>query len=114
VPPNDRENLVVTLNQPVMESGRPFVHVLTFLTVFRPGLIVGIGARYGTHLLWLLLPICCFIQEMVVRLGIARARVCGELDHRDCSVYSVAASCHAGGRAPIVSEFIEKEEERRI
>ena len=32
------------------------------------------GAQYGTHLLWLLfllLPICYFIQEMVVRLGIA-------------------------------------------
>lgn len=32
------------------------------------------GAQYGTHLLWLLvllLPITYFIQEMVVRLGIA-------------------------------------------
>ncbi len=32
------------------------------------------GARYGTHLLWLLLlllPCCYFIQEMVARLGIA-------------------------------------------
>src|SRR5581483_11567025 len=32
------------------------------------------GAQYGTHLLWvlvLLLPICYFVQEMVVRLGIA-------------------------------------------
>jgi len=63
-------------------------HVLTFLMVFGPGLIVmeadndagavstyvQAGAQYGTHLLWLLLlllPICYFIQKMVVRLGIA-------------------------------------------
>src|SRR5215813_1076762 len=63
-------------------------NVLTFLMVFGPGLIVmeadndagavstyvQAGAQYGTHLLWLLLlllPICYFIQEMVVRLGIA-------------------------------------------
>src|SRR5229473_7271732 len=62
--------------------------LLTFLMVFGPGLIVmaadndagavstyiQAGARYGTHLLWLLvllLPITYFIQEMVVRLGIA-------------------------------------------
>jgi len=61
---------------------------LTFLMVFGPGLIVmeadndagavstyvQAGAQYGTHLLWLmfvLLPTCYFIQEMVVRLGIA-------------------------------------------
>jgi Mn2+/Fe2+ NRAMP family transporter len=61
---------------------------LTFLMVFGPGLIVmeadndagavstyaQAGAQYGTHLLWLLLvllPICYFVQEMVVRLGIA-------------------------------------------
>src|SRR5579871_5864939 len=61
---------------------------LTFLTVFGPGLIVmeadndagavstyiQAGAQYGTRLLWLLLlllPICYFVQEMVVRLGIA-------------------------------------------
>src|SRR5579872_6345950 len=62
--------------------------VLTFLMVFGPGLIVmeadndagavstyvQAGAQYGTHLLWLLLlllPITYFVQEMVVRLGIA-------------------------------------------
>src|SRR5579872_1656238 len=62
--------------------------VLTFLMVFGPGLIVmeadndagavstyvQAGAQYGTHLLWLLLlllPISYFVQEMVVRLGIA-------------------------------------------
>jgi Mn2+/Fe2+ NRAMP family transporter len=61
---------------------------LTFLMVFGPGLIVmeadndagavstyvQAGAQYGTHLLWLLillLPITYFVQEMVVRLGIA-------------------------------------------
>ena len=63
-------------------------HVLTFLMVFGPGLIVmeadndagavstyvQAGSQYGLHLLWLLavlLPICYFVQEMVARLGIA-------------------------------------------
>jgi len=35
------------------------------------------GAQYGTNLLWLvllLLPVCYFIQEMVVRLGIATGK----------------------------------------
>src|ERR1700678_674804 len=62
--------------------------VLTFFVVFGPGLIVmeadndagavstyvQAGAQYGTHLLWiliLLLPMTYFVQEMVVRLGIA-------------------------------------------
>src|SRR5260370_23162436 len=62
--------------------------VLTFLMVCGPGLIVmeadndagavstyvQAGAQYGTHLLWLLavlLPVTYFVQEMVVRLGIA-------------------------------------------
>ena len=62
--------------------------LLTFLMVFGPGLIVMVadndagavstysqaGAQYGNHLLWivlLLLPVTYFIQEMVVRLGIA-------------------------------------------
>jgi len=62
--------------------------ILTFLVVFGPGLIVmeadndagavstytQAGAQYGTHLLWLLLvllPVTYFVQEMVVRLGIA-------------------------------------------
>jgi len=66
-------------------------HVLTFLTVFGPGLIVmeadndagavstymQAGGQYGLHLLWLLvvlLPICYFIQEMVARLGIATGK----------------------------------------
>jgi len=63
-------------------------NLLTFLMVLGPGLIVmeadndagavstyiQAGAQYGTHLLWLLLvllPVTYFIQEMVVRLGIA-------------------------------------------
>ena len=62
--------------------------LVTFLMVAGPGIIVmeadndagavstyiQAGAQYGTHLLWimlLLLPITYFIQEMVVRLGIA-------------------------------------------
>jgi Mn2+/Fe2+ NRAMP family transporter len=65
--------------------------ILTFLTVFGPGLIVmeadndagavstyvQAGAQYGTRLLWillLLLPVTYFIQEMVVRLGIATGK----------------------------------------
>src|SRR6202023_1504501 len=69
--------------------GRPWArNLLTFLMVFGPGLIVmeadndagavstyvQAGAQYGTHLLWLLfllLPITYFVQEMVARLGIA-------------------------------------------
>jgi Mn2+/Fe2+ NRAMP family transporter len=64
------------------------VRILTFLMVLGPGLIVmeadndagavstytQAGAQYGLHLMWLLLlllPITYFIQEMVVRLGIA-------------------------------------------
>jgi len=65
--------------------------LLTFLMVFGPGLIVmeadndagavstyvQAGAQYGTKLLWLLLlllPVTYFIQEMVVRLGIATGK----------------------------------------
>src|SRR5271165_5370995 len=66
-------------------------NLLTFLMVVGPGLIVMVadndagavstytqaGAQYGTHLLWivlLLLPVCYFIQEMVIRLGIATGK----------------------------------------
>lgn len=66
-------------------------NLLTFLMVFGPGLIVmeadndagavstyvQAGAQYGTKLLWillLLLPTTYFIQEMVVRLGIATGK----------------------------------------
>ncbi len=72
----------------IQVRSRWLAHALTFLMVFGPGLIVmeadndagavstyvQAGAQYGTHLLWvlvLLLPICYFVQEMVVRLGIA-------------------------------------------
>ena len=65
--------------------------LLTFLAVFGPGLIVMVadndagavstytqaGAQYGTHLLWIilfLLPVTYFVQEMVVRLGIATGK----------------------------------------
>jgi Mn2+/Fe2+ NRAMP family transporter len=96
--PRDRVNPVMTLNHPATEntlasapahpirlSNKWAAHALTFLMVFGPGLIVmeadndagavstyvQAGAQYGTHLLWLLLPICYFFQEMVVRRGIA-------------------------------------------
>ena len=63
-------------------------NLLTFLMLLGPGLIVmeagndagavstyvQAGAQYGTHLLWILivlLPMSYFVQEMVVRLGIA-------------------------------------------
>jgi Mn2+/Fe2+ NRAMP family transporter len=65
--------------------------LLTFLMVFGPGLIVMVadndagavstyvqaGAHYGTTLLWVLLllwPTTYFIQEMVIRLGIATGK----------------------------------------
>lgn len=92
---------MVTMNHPVQQdsqvpaspqvirvSNRWVAHIFTFLMVFGPGLIVmeadndagavstyvQAGAQYGTHLLWLLLlllPISYFVQEMVVRLGVA-------------------------------------------
>jgi Mn2+/Fe2+ NRAMP family transporter len=66
-------------------------NLLTFLLVFGPGLIVmeadndagavstyiQAGAQYGTSMLWLLLlllPCTYFVQEMVVRLGIATGK----------------------------------------
>ena len=66
-------------------------NLLTFLTVLGPGLIVMVadndagavstytqaGAQYGNRLLWvilLLLPVTYFIQEMVVRLGVATGK----------------------------------------
>jgi Mn2+/Fe2+ NRAMP family transporter len=74
---------------PIRYAGRR--HLLTFLMVFGPGLIVmeadndagavstymQAGGQYGLHLLWLLvvlLPICYFVQEMVARLGIATGK----------------------------------------
>ena len=75
-------------------------HLLTFLMVFGPGLIVmeadndagavstymQAGGQYGMHLLWtlvVLLPICYFVQEMVARLGIATGKGHAELV-KDC------------------------------
>src|ERR1700689_2767481 len=76
---------------PIRVSNKWTAHALTFLMVFGPGLIVmeadndagavstyvQAGAQYGTRLLWillLLLPVTYFIQEMVVRLGIATGK----------------------------------------
>jgi|SRR5579872_474736 len=93
---------VLAISTAGMEAAQPAVrgrvvrskwlyNILTFLVVFGPGLIVmeadndagavstyvQAGAQYGTKLLWillLLLPITYFIQEMVVRLGIATGK----------------------------------------
>src|SRR6201988_4014336 len=80
------------LNRRGYKVRSPWVrNLLTFLTVFGPGLIVmeadndagavstyvQAGAQYGTRLLWillLLLPVTYFIQEMVVPLGIATGK----------------------------------------
>ncbi|HUO59231.1 MAG TPA: Nramp family divalent metal transporter [Candidatus Acidoferrales bacterium] len=65
--------------------------LMSFLVVFGPGLIVMVadndagavstyiqaGAQYGTRLLWILVllwPMTYFIQEMVVRLGVATGK----------------------------------------
>jgi len=94
--PFDRENTVNTMNRPAVQGSRvsaiyrglqpvggACAHILSG---FRPrphrngsdndaGAVsthVQAGVQYSKHLLWLLLPlvpICCFIQEMVVRLG---------------------------------------------
>src|SRR5438105_2891615 len=86
--PNLPEVTTDTAKKPIRVANQWVAHALTFLMVFGPGLIVmeadndagavstyvAAGAQYGTRLLWLLLlllPICYFIQEMVVRLGIA-------------------------------------------
>ena len=85
-----------TIAEPTLVRGRMVRtkwarNVLMFLMVFGPGLIVMVadndagavstyvqaGAQYGTKLLWvllLLLPTCYFIQEMVIRLGIATGK----------------------------------------
>ena len=77
--------------QSVVVRRRWQAHLLTFLMVFGPGLIVmeadndagavstymQAGGQYGLHLLWVLvvlLPICYFVQEMVARLGIATGK----------------------------------------
>ena len=86
--PARHDAATLTAPKPIYVSNKWVAHALTFLVVFGPGLIVmeadndagavstyvqG-GAQYGTRLLWLLLlllPITYFVQEMVVRLGIA-------------------------------------------
>jgi len=82
------EAIGTSSGSPVLVRNKWLARLLRFLMVFGPGLIVmeadndagavstyvQAGAQYGTHLLWLLLvllPITYFIQEMVVRLGIA-------------------------------------------
>src|SRR5580698_5179564 len=82
------DSRVAAAAQPIRVSNRWAAHALTFLMVFGPGLIVmeadndagavstyvQAGAQYGTRLLWILivlLPMTYFVQEMVVRLGIA-------------------------------------------
>jgi Mn2+/Fe2+ NRAMP family transporter len=86
--PTPHEAATIVATKPIRVSRKWVAHALTFLMVFGPGLIVmeadndagavstyvQAGAQYGTHLLWLLLlllPITYFVQEMVVRLGIA-------------------------------------------
>src|SRR5580700_6076980 len=95
-------NEVLSISTAGVEAALPPVHgrvvrsrwlysVLTFLMVLGPGLIVMVadndagavstyvqaGAQYGTRLLWILLllwPTTYFIQEMVIRLGIATGK----------------------------------------
>src|SRR6202166_5049041 len=83
--------ITATSRRGTVVRNRGLKNLLSFLVVFGPGLIVmesdldagavstyvQAGAQYGTKLLWLLLillPVCYFIQEMVVRLGIATGK----------------------------------------
>jgi Mn2+/Fe2+ NRAMP family transporter len=90
MPPAGEQTDVMPVRGRVVKS--KWAHsLLTFLMVLGPGLIVMVadndagavstyiqaGAQYGTHLLWIvlfLLPVTYFIQEMVVRLGIATGK----------------------------------------
>src|SRR5215472_1770545 len=86
--PAEQEIRTPSTPKTIHVSNKGTARALTFLLVFGPGLIVmeadndagavstyvQAGAQYGRHLLWLLLlllPITYFVQEMVVRLGIA-------------------------------------------
>ena len=90
---NGAHGYAVSVNEPqgIAVRHRWQRHLLTFLMVFGPGLIVmeadndagavstymQAGGQYGLHLLWILvvlLPICYFVQEMVARLGIATGK----------------------------------------
>jgi Mn2+/Fe2+ NRAMP family transporter len=90
MPASGVETEVMPVHGRVVKSKRAR-DLLTFLMVAGPGLIVMVadndagavstysqaGAQYGIHLLWivlLLLPVTYFIQEMVVRLGIATGK----------------------------------------
>src|SRR6202166_3175250 len=83
--------ITATSRRGTVVRNRGLKNLLSFLVVFGPGLIVmeadndagavstyvQAGAQYGTRLLWillLLLPVTYFIQEMVVRLGIATGK----------------------------------------
>jgi Mn2+/Fe2+ NRAMP family transporter len=89
--PADEVNVQPTPVRGTVVKSKWAARLLTFLAVFGPGLIVMVadndagavstytqaGAQYGTHLLWLvllLLPVTYFVQEMVVRLGIATGK----------------------------------------
>lgn len=84
----DESATAIALSRGITVRSNWLRKLLTFAMVMGPGLIVmeadndagavstytQAGAQYGTRLLWLLLlllPICYFIQEMVVRLGVA-------------------------------------------
>ncbi|MBU2699367.1 NRAMP (natural resistance-associated macrophage protein)-like metal ion transporter [Sporomusaceae bacterium BoRhaA] len=84
----DINNQTAVSSKAIQVNGKWKQRILTFLFVMGPGIIVMVadndagavstyvqaGADYGLHLMWLLLlllPITYFIQEMVVRLGIA-------------------------------------------
>lgn len=90
---NLKDPNIEALGERALGRGRPVRslwarNLLTFLMVVGPGLIVmkadndagavstyvQASAQYSTHLLWILivlLPMTYFVQEMVVRLGIA-------------------------------------------
>ena len=94
ITPTPAAGMALETNAPVrgmVVKSRWMHSLLTFLAVFGPGLIVMVadndagavstytqaGAQYGTSLLWLvvlLLPVTYFVQEMVVRLGIATGK----------------------------------------
>ena len=82
---------MIVMEPPIVVRHRWQQHLLTFVMVLGPGLIVmeadndagavstyiQAGAQYGDNLLWillLLLPITYFVQEMVARLGIATGK----------------------------------------
>ena len=99
--------------------------LLTYLMVMGPGLIVmeadndagavatyaQAGGQYGLHLLWvllILLPVTYFIQEMVVRLGIATGKGhAAMIYHRFGRWWGLFSLCdlHIVNFATLVTEF---------